>query len=48
MGNEPKPTKPPAEEPKKPYPVEEPPAPAPNKDLPLTDPVPPNKDLPRM
>jgi hypothetical protein len=42
------PSKPPAEEPGKPYPVENPPAPAPNEDRPLVDPVPPDKDLPRM
>jgi hypothetical protein len=43
-----KPQKPPAEEPDKPYPVENPPAPQPNEDRPLVDPVPPDKDLPRM
>lgn len=51
MENEPRPVKPPqppVEEPGKPYPVEQPPAPAPNEDRPLVDPVPPNKDLPRM
>ena len=39
---------PPAEEPGKPYPVENPPAPHPNDDRPLVDPVPADKDLPRM
>ncbi len=39
---------PPAEEPGKPYPVENPPTPQPNEDRPLVDPVPPDKDLPRM
>ena len=42
------PPQPPAEEPSKPYPVESPPEPHPNEDLPLVDPVPPDKDLPRM
>jgi hypothetical protein len=42
------PPQPPAEEPGKPYPVEKPPEPAPNEDRPLVDPVPPDKDLPRM
>jgi hypothetical protein len=42
------PPQPPAEEPEKPYPVEKPPAPHPNEDRPLVDPVPPDKDLPRM
>ena len=42
------PSKPPAEEPGKPYPVENPPEPHPNEDQPLVDPVPPEKDLPRM
>lgn len=49
MSKEPvQPPQPPAEEPGKPYPVEKPPAPHPNEDRPLVDPVPPNKDLPRM
>jgi hypothetical protein len=49
MANEPvKPQTPPAEEPGKPYPVENPPAPHPNEDRPLVDPVPAEKDLPRM
>ena len=39
---------PPAEVPEKPYPVESPPEPHPNEDLPLVDPVPPDKQLPRM
>lgn len=43
-----KPQKSPAEEPDKPYPVENPPTPQPNEDRPLVDPVPPEKDLPRM
>jgi hypothetical protein len=42
------PSKAPPEQPGKPYPVEKPPAPAPNEDRPLVDPVPPDKDLPRM
>jgi hypothetical protein len=42
------PPQPPAEEPGKPYPVEKPPEPQPNEDRPMVDPVPPNKDLPRM
>jgi hypothetical protein len=42
------PPQPPAEEPGTPYPVENPPEPHPNEDRPLTDPVPPEKDLPRM
>ena len=49
MAKEPaQPPQPPAEEPGKPYPVERPPAPHPNEDRPLVDPVPPDKDLPRM
>lgn len=49
MGKQPvEPTKPPAEEPGKPYPVENPPEPHPNEDRPMIDPVPPEKDLPRM
>lgn len=49
MAREPvKPTKPPTEEPGKPYPVEKPPEPHPNEDRPLNDPVPPDQDLPRM
>jgi len=42
------PPQPPAEEPEKPYPVESPPEPHPNEDRPLVDPVPPDKELPRM
>lgn len=42
------PPQPPAEEPGKPYPVEKPPEPHPNEDRPMVDPVPPDKDLPRM
>ena len=42
------PPQPPAEEPGKPYPVEKPPEPHPNEDRPLVDPVPPDKDVPRM
>jgi hypothetical protein len=49
MAREPvQPTKPPTEEPGKPYPVESPPEPHPNEDRPLNDPVPPDQDLPRM
>jgi len=49
MAKEPvQPPQPPAEEPGKPYPVEKPPQPHPNDDRPLVDPVPPDKDLPRM
>ena len=49
MSKEPvQPAQPPDEEPGKPYPVENPRAPHPNEDRPLADPVPPNKDLPRM
>lgn len=49
MGREPvQPPKPPAEQPGKRYPVENPPAPHPNEDRPLVDPVPPDKELPRM
>jgi hypothetical protein len=49
MAKEPvQPPKPPAEEPGKPYPVENPPEPHPNEDRPMVDPVPPDKDLPRM
>jgi hypothetical protein len=49
MAKEPvKPPQPPAEEPGKPYPVEQPPQPHPNEDRPLSDPVPPDQDLPRM
>ncbi len=49
MAKEPvEPPKPPLEEPGKPYPVEKPPEPQPNDDRPLVDPVPPDKDLPRM
>lgn len=49
MAKEPiQPPKPPAEVPEKPYPVESPPEPHPNEDLPLVDPVPPDKELPRM
>jgi len=49
MAKEPiQPPKPPAEVPEKPYPVESPPEPHPNEDLPLVDPVPPDKQLPRM
>ncbi len=44
----PEPSRPPPEEPGKPYPVEKPPSPHPNEDRPLVDPVPPDKDLPRM
>ncbi|MGD9923708.1 MAG: hypothetical protein AB7V13_20045 [Pseudorhodoplanes sp.] len=40
--------KPPAEVPEKPYPVENPPEPHPNEARPLVDPVPPDKELPRM
>jgi hypothetical protein len=42
------PPQPPAEEPGKPYPVEKPPEPHPNEDRPMVDPVPADKDLPRM
>jgi hypothetical protein len=49
MAKEPvKPPQPPLEEPGKPYPVEQPPEPHPNEDRPMVDPVPPDKDLPRM
>ena len=49
MSKEPvQPPQPPAEEPGKPYPVENPPPAEPNEDRPLVDPVPPNTDLPRM
>jgi hypothetical protein len=48
MSKKPQPIKPPPEEPEKPYPVENPPQPQPNEDRPLTDPVPPDTDLPRM
>jgi hypothetical protein len=49
MAKEPvQPPQPPLEEPGKPYPVENPPDPHPNEDRPMVDPVPPDKDLPRM
>src|SRR5688572_17180329 len=48
MGKEPKPTKPPPEQPYTPRPVEDPPQPRPDEDRPLSDPVPPDTDLPRM
>lgn len=49
MAKEPvNPPQPPLEEPGKPYPVEKPPEPHPNEDRPMVDPVPPDKDLPRM
>jgi hypothetical protein len=46
--NKSKPSPAPTEEPGKPYSVEEPPQPVPNEDRPLVDPVPPDKDLPKM
>jgi hypothetical protein len=49
--SEPEPAKPsraPVEEPGNPYPVEKPPEPHPDEDRPLIDPVPPDKDKPRM